>query len=201
MIKDWFNHGSGTSDNAWLIPLPEGDDFPRNPMVIPRTPPDPTRPAGATDLPTFINHESPWWDGSQLYGTSLRAQHAVRTRPGMPDDDGKLKLGAGNQIPYPHEKAYDPRQVPGFWLGLSLLARVFALEHNAICDRLRAGLPELGRRDDLPARAADQRRAAGQDPHDRVDPGGDLAPDDGDRHAGELVRPRRRADLPHASAA
>src|SRR3954451_7904559 len=66
MIKDWFNHGPGDAANAWRIPLAEGDPFPDNPMIIRRTPADPTRPAGDDGIPTFINHETPWWDGSQL---------------------------------------------------------------------------------------------------------------------------------------
>ena len=31
--------------------------------------------------------------------------------------------------------------VPGFWLGLTMLQTLFTLEHNAICDRLRAEYP------------------------------------------------------------
>ena len=33
----------------------------------------------SSGLPTFIDHETPWWDGSQLYGASLDAQKAVRS--------------------------------------------------------------------------------------------------------------------------
>src|SRR3954464_9571330 len=65
MIKDWFSHGSGPPGDHWEVPLPEGDTFPDNPMLIPRTPADPTRPPGADGPPTFINYDSPWWDGSQ----------------------------------------------------------------------------------------------------------------------------------------
>jgi hypothetical protein len=136
MIKDWFSHGRGPSDDHWQVPLPPGDDFPENPMTIPRTPRDPTRPPGDGGVPTFINHESPWWDGSQLYGTSPEAQRAVRS-----GSDGKLRVEAESQLPYPTDPQADPRQVPGFWLGLSLFSRLFVLEHNAICDRLRQAYP------------------------------------------------------------
>ena len=44
MTRDWFSHGSGDKNNPWQIPLPAGDDFPQNPMLIPKTIADPTRP-------------------------------------------------------------------------------------------------------------------------------------------------------------
>ena len=137
MIKDWINHGRGPSGNHWEIPLPPGDTFPVDPMLVPRTPRDPTRPEGDTGVPTFVNYETPWWDGSQIYGTSDAAQNAVRTHEG-----GKLHIGPENQIPYPSDPKTDPRQVPGFWLGLSLFVRLFVLEHNAICDHLSKAYPE-----------------------------------------------------------
>jgi len=45
------------------------------------------------------------------------------------------------RLPYPDKPEIDPRQMPGFWLGLSVFGRLFVLEHNAICDRLRAAYP------------------------------------------------------------
>src|SRR5215813_9302712 len=43
--------------------------------------------------------------------------------------------------PMPDDPAVDPRIVPGFWLGLLMLQTLFTLEHNSICDRLRAEYP------------------------------------------------------------
>src|SRR5438105_6191735 len=37
MTRDWFSHGTGDKDNPWQIPLAAGDDFPQNPMLIPKT--------------------------------------------------------------------------------------------------------------------------------------------------------------------
>jgi hypothetical protein len=63
MTRDWFSHGSGDIHNPWTIPLPSGDDFPQSPMLIPKTVPDSTRPAGdASGPPTHLNQASPWWD-------------------------------------------------------------------------------------------------------------------------------------------
>ncbi len=131
MIKDWFSHGSGSHDNVWEIRLPEGDSWPEDPMVIPRTPRDPTRPEGDDGAPTFVNTETHWWDGSSIYGKTLEAQRRLRT-----GSDGKLRID-GDRLPFPDDPRHDPRNVPGFWLGLSVLGRLFVLEHNAICDRLK----------------------------------------------------------------
>lgn len=136
MIKDWFSHGRGPSGDHWEVPLPEGDRFPQDPMLIPKTPADPTRPEGDDGIPTFINYDSPWWDGSQIYGTDPEMGRMMRS-----GTDGKLNVGPDRQIPYPTDPGADPRQVPGFWLGLSLFARLFVLEHNAICELLKQSYP------------------------------------------------------------
>jgi hypothetical protein len=137
MIRDWFSHGKSPTDNPWQVELADDDPWPQRPMRILRTRLDPTRPAGTTDLaPTYVNTETPWWDGSQLYGSSREAQDLVRAH-----SDGKLRIGPDGLPPHPTEPDRDPARVPGFWLGLALLQSLFALEHNAICDRLRAEYP------------------------------------------------------------
>src|ERR1051326_7923856 len=75
MTRDWFTHGTGDKNNMWQIPLPAGDDFPQNPMLIPKTIADPTRPSGTdTAPPTHVNLQTPWWDASQLYPTDAPTQ-------------------------------------------------------------------------------------------------------------------------------
>jgi hypothetical protein len=135
MIRDWFSHGSGPSENQWQIRRPAGDGWPQDPMLVPRTPRDPTRPPGEDGVPTFVNTETHWWDGSSIYGKTLEAQRRLRT-----GSDGKLRID-GDRLAFPGDPKADPRNVPGFWLGLSLLGRLFVLEHNAICDRLRQAYP------------------------------------------------------------
>ena len=44
MTRDWLSHGTGDITQAFQVPLPPGDDFPQNPILIPRTIADPTRP-------------------------------------------------------------------------------------------------------------------------------------------------------------
>jgi hypothetical protein len=138
MTRDWFTHGTGDKTNMWQIPLPSGDDFPQNPMLIPKTIADPTRPADSTGAPpTHINQQTPWWDASQLYPTDPQVQTSVRTGTG-----GKLRLVQQNGDDHlPPELLGDLATVPGWWLGLGLLLTVFAREHNAICDRLAGAYP------------------------------------------------------------
>ena len=53
------------------MPIGNDDPWPQKPMVIPRTIADPTRPPGDTSgPPTYLNTETHWWDGSQLYGNN-----------------------------------------------------------------------------------------------------------------------------------
>jgi Animal haem peroxidase len=137
MIRDWFGHGHSPVENPWLIPLAEDDPWPQSPMQIMRTRPDPTRPPGPSDLPpTYANTETPWWDASQIYGTTVEQQRFRRS-----GEDGKLRLDPDGLPPVPTDPAHNPAMVPGFWLGLAMLQALFTLEHNAICDRLRAEFP------------------------------------------------------------
>src|SRR5215813_579401 len=133
MIHDWFSHGSSPKENPWKLPLPAGDNWHENPMTVLRTRPDTTRPPNTDDYPpTYVNVNSHWWDGSQVYGGSKEEQS--RRRSGV---DGKLKVAPNGLIPLDPEAL----ALPGSWLGLVLLFNLFTLEHNAICDRLRKTYP------------------------------------------------------------
>jgi hypothetical protein len=137
MIRDWFSHGKSVTDDPWQVRLADDDPWPQRPMRILRTRPDPTRPPGSGDLPpTYVNTETHWWDGSQIYGSGAEQQALLRAHR-----DGKLRLEPNGLPPRPGEPDRDPTRVPGFWLGLALMQHLFALEHNAICDRLRADYP------------------------------------------------------------
>ena len=137
MIRDWFSHGKSPKDNPWRVHLVDDDPWPQRPMLIMRTRPDPTRPEGPSDLPpTFVNTETHWWDGSQLYGSSKEQQQLVRA-----GEHGKLHMRPDGLLPWPREPERNPANVPGFWVGLAMMQTLFTLEHNAICDRLRAEYP------------------------------------------------------------
>jgi hypothetical protein len=137
MIRDWFSHGKNQTENPWLIELDEDDPFPERPLEIHRTRRDPTRPEGEDGLPpTYVNTETHWWDGSSIYGATLEQQRHVRA-----GEDGKLIVGVDGRLPVVPDPERDPTQEPGFWLGLLMLHTLFTLEHNAICDRLKAEYP------------------------------------------------------------
>lgn len=138
-IRDWFSHGKSPTENPIEIPLAPDDPWPTNPMTIMRTRPDPTTPPGASGLPpTYTNTETHWWDLSSIYGSSAKMRALVRTGA-----DGKLHVTQAGLIPYPTDPDLDPALVPGFWLGLVMLQNLFTLEHNSICDHLKARYPEL----------------------------------------------------------
>jgi Animal haem peroxidase len=138
MTHDWFSHGPNATDNPAQIPLVEGDDWPERPMQIARTAPDPTRtPGDSSAPPTYINHVTPWWDGSQLYGSDQVAQDRVRAGA----EHGKLPLDDSGLLPLDDSGIDRTGFQESWWLGLALLTNLFVREHNAICDRLRVEYP------------------------------------------------------------
>jgi len=137
MVHDWFVHKKGTWSVTHEIPLGEGDGWHERPMRVPKTPADPPKVQGSTRPPAYINENTHWWDGSHVYGSSLAAQASLRA-----GREGKVLVSPSGRL------GIDPvtgREITGFtengWVGLSLLHALFALEHNAICDKLKQHNP------------------------------------------------------------
>ena len=120
MIQDWFSHGSGPEDDRLGGPArrrrPVAE---QRPMIIPRTPADPTRPPDSPGPPTYLNTETHWWDGSQLYGTNreMRRRRAARG----PTASSASAPTAGSTCPT--TRGSTRPTVPGWWLGLSIMGR------------------------------------------------------------------------------
>jgi Animal haem peroxidase len=139
MVHDWMSHGKNQPpQNAWEIPVTDDKEWPQSSMRILRTRQDESRTAAEHSLPpTFQNEETHWWDGSQIYGSDWETQDKVRSGA-----DGKLKIERDGLLPADPEKGIDITGVSGnWWVGLSLLHSLFTLEHNAICERLKAEYP------------------------------------------------------------
>jgi hypothetical protein len=149
MVHDWLSHGGGdTKTPPHRLPLPSGDDWPSPDMTILRTLPDDRRcPADQGQPATYRNTETHWWDGSQLYGSDLGRQQAVRTDPasGQLRADGKIHLDTQGHLPVDQSSEIANLELSGvngnWWVGLSVLHTLFAREHNAIVDRLRVDYP------------------------------------------------------------
>ena len=87
-VHDWFSHGKRRPRSSrGRSPLGDDDPWPEHPMRIQRTRarPDAERDGGP---PTYVNTETHWWDGSQIYGSDAEFADALRT-----GERGKLRIG------------------------------------------------------------------------------------------------------------
>jgi hypothetical protein len=134
--RDWFSHGTDPSRSIEVPPVSgAGDGWEQETMQVPRTPVD-TTATGNETAQTFLNTETHWWDGSQIYGSTHEFQEAVRT-----GHEGKVRVGDDGLIDLDPALLGKAGGADGWWLGLELMSTVFMREHNAICDRLREGYP------------------------------------------------------------
>src|SRR5678815_3410766 len=119
--------------NTHNVPIAPGDTWHERPMRVPVTPADPPKVTGSTRPPAYINENSHWWDASQVYGSASQMQTALRT-----GQDGKIRVSAEGRLPIDQLTGLE---ISGFvengWVGTALLHGLFALEHNAVCDRLK----------------------------------------------------------------
>ena len=137
-VHDWFNHGAPVETDPIIVPPGSKDDRPGCPMLIRRTRPDPTRRKDDGNGPvTYVNAESHWWDGSQIYGSSHEAEEDLRERRG-----GRLALDAHGLLPMEKNGLERTGLSANWWIGLSLMHNLFAREHNAICDHLAREFPD-----------------------------------------------------------
>lgn len=140
MTHDWFSHGQGSTDDYIEFDLPANDPDAPGTMSIRRTIPDPTRTQAEDDagLPdAYLNENTHWWDGSQIYGSDLATSNSIREFQG-----GRLTVNADGSLPTEFMSGVP---VTGFndnwWLGLSMMHQLFVNEHNAIADMLASNYP------------------------------------------------------------
>jgi len=139
MVHDWLSHGKNEKENPFEIPLKNDDPWTERPMLVRRTRRDPTRPPALNDSrPTSVNTETHWWDASQMYGSDQATLSKLRS-----GEHGKLRVEADGLLPVDPRTGIDLTGVTGnWWVGLSMLHTLFALEHNAVCDRLFQKFPK-----------------------------------------------------------
>lgn len=136
-IHDWFEHGDRDHSDPIEVPVASGDshDSGNGTMPVGRTPADPTKNPGDGRPATFLNENTAWWDGSQIYGSSQAKQNQLRTFV-----NGKMIL----------ENGMLPREANGlpltgfnknWWVGLEIMHTLFVREHNAIADMLKQHYP------------------------------------------------------------
>jgi hypothetical protein len=137
-VHDWFVHEKGTADNTHNLPLADDDTWFERPMRVPKTPTDPVTGGSSNRPPAYVNKNSHWWDGSNIYGSTLEEQKVLRTGSGgkvKVRDDGRLFFDetVGTEITGSRDN---------LWVGLSLLHTLFSREHNAICDMFMKEHPD-----------------------------------------------------------
>ncbi|HEY7692915.1 MAG TPA: peroxidase family protein [Gaiellaceae bacterium] len=138
-VHDWVFHGHDPSGRQWQIECADDDPWHEHPMRIDATKPDPDRDGDGRPA-TWVNTETHWWDGSQVYGGTAEDAKTLRT-----GELGKLAIDDRGLLPEGLEpKDPDYTGVPGAqWVGLTALHSLFTREHNAICDHLHERHPEL----------------------------------------------------------
>lgn len=149
VLHDWLSHGPNDPKvPPYHVPLTEGDDWPADEMTVLKSKADPLVSAKDEGKPaTFRNTETHWWDASQIYGSSLERQLAVRRDPetGETRLDGKLHLQADGHLPLEKHIRHGELELAGmngnWWVGLSVMHTLFAREHNAVVDRLKIDYP------------------------------------------------------------
>ncbi|MEA5595235.1 peroxidase family protein, partial [Rivularia sp. UHCC 0363] len=136
---DWFSHGDNQPDKI-DIPLEENDYWKEKygSLEVDKTSSDPTRVDDNTNPATFINKETHWWDGSQIYGSDEETINKLRSHV-----NGKMLMGEDGLLPINPESGIDDVGVSSnWWVGLSMLHTLFVKEHNIICDHLKQIYPD-----------------------------------------------------------
>lgn len=139
MTHDWFSHDQNEAlPPYYSVPatgLP-GDPMGNAMMFLPRTHVDQTHTADGHP-PTYLNENTHWFDGSQLYGSNLETQLKLRadssTEAGMKACKFQIE---NDRLPLATDGVEQTGFKRNWWLGLSMLHNLFVLEHNSICDML-----------------------------------------------------------------
>ena len=147
MVHDWANHGKNARTDEvppYELPTGPGDPWPgEGPITVLKSRPDPTYDPESGLPPTFRNHVTHWWDGSQIYGSGraevAKGRSGVDGKLGMVEEDGQTLLPIDPDVTNFDIDLTGVNE--NYWVGLSVLHTVFAREHNAVCDMLKLHYP------------------------------------------------------------
>ncbi|HEX4048920.1 MAG TPA: peroxidase family protein, partial [Elusimicrobiota bacterium] len=143
-VHDWGNHlRQPITDNPVRIKIPAGHPLgaagKETEMVLDRTEKDPTLPADYKGPTVHRNAETPGWDMSNVYGSSLARQLQVRSLR-----DGKMKIGEDGRLLEDPEKPGLP--LTGFNDNITPLLMMYhtiwTLEHNSVADAVKSEHPD-----------------------------------------------------------
>lgn len=144
-VHDWVNHRRYPEGGRTVeVPLPPGGgtwtNTPGGPQesVMRFAENEGIEVPGDQPPVLFGNTASHWWDGSEVYGGDETTARQLRE----PEGGARLLLDGGH---IPIDRGGIP--ITGFkdnwWMGLSAMHTLFAREHNAVCDALRAEYPSM----------------------------------------------------------
>lgn len=128
------------------MPLPPNDSgwsaAKNGEMIIPKSKTDEILDPSDKVCPGYINTQTPWWDGSQIYGADEKITSELRNK----HPDGKLSLTENGKESFLPRDPKTGLPLTGlnnnWWIGLELLTTLFAKEHNALCTMFREKHPD-----------------------------------------------------------
>ena len=146
MVHDWTNHGKNERKEdvpPYELATGAGDPWPgEGPITVLKSTRDPTYHPDSGLPPTFRNHVTHWWDGSQIYGSNRaevdKGRSGVDGKLSMVDEDGQTMLPIDPDVAFNIDLTGINEN---YWAGLSVLHTLFAKEHNAVCDMLKLHYP------------------------------------------------------------
>ena len=187
MVHDWFVHKKGSVDarptiSRWATATAGTNGR----CACRRLRPKPPKVAGSKRPPAYINENTHWWDGSQVYGSTPVDTGVAPCRPRR-QGAGQPERAAGRGSGHRQADHRFHRERVG---GTQPAARAVCARAQRHLRQAQEAQSALGRRAAVPAGASRQRRAAREDSHRRVV--------DGDPAAGG---PHARACGPTGTAA
>jgi hypothetical protein len=141
VIHDWYSHGDPTPNKVWSVPLSANDPLRAHvaTLELPGTGSDTIRSEdqGLGLRWAAQNEVTHWFDGSQIYGSDPTTGASVREMR-----DGLMKVSSDGILPTGDKGVEVSGVTRNWWLGVSLLHGLFALEHNSVAKMLKSTYAE-----------------------------------------------------------